>query len=400
MRISIINKVLISIILLIIFLPSDVYAQTKEDLESQKSQVEKDIEYTNTLLDKTKSEKQTSIKELELINKNIKQRNKLINNINYEIRMLNSEIKTATDSIDMLKILIENLQEEYAKMIIGTWNNRNTYKRLSYIFDSDNLSQAFKRMTFFKSYSDKRKEFYNEIVAATEELEKKQISYANNKKKKEGLVAKESQEKRKLESDKEEQNKLVQGLSKKEKELKKKIQQQQAELNKLTKEIEKIIAAEVKERGGADNRLRLTPEEQLLSTNFAGNKGKLPWPTERGVVSRPFGEQAHPVLKSIKINNPGINIVTEEKSYARCVFDGEVITIKQITQYNVVIVRHGEYLSVYSNLGEVFVTVGQKVKSKDLLGIIGKDPAEGTTEIHFEIWKGSTTQDPELWLAR
>lgn len=375
------------------------YCQSKEELEEQKRKIEQDINYTNKLLDETKTEKQSSINKVYMLNKNIKQRDKLIKNINHEIVLLDKDINKTSDSIENMKALLKDLKTEYANMIVSTWQNQNTYKRLSYIFDSNSISQAFRRIQAFKAYSDKRKEYYNEIVEVTRKLQQKQISYEDSKSKKEILVQSEKNEKNKLEADKKNQNQIVQNLSQKEKELKKKIAKQQQELNKLTKEIERLIAEEMKSKGNS-KRFKLTPEEQLISDNFVGNKGKLPWPTERGMITLPFGEQSHPVLANITINNPGVNILTEENSTARCVFDGEVMTVKKIAQFNVVIVRHGEYLTVYSNLGQVFVSQGQKIKAKEKVGTIMKDASEGTTELHFEIWKGSTIQNPEDWIAK
>ena len=378
---------------------SAVYAQSKDDLERQKSVIEDDINYTNNLLDQTRSEKKTSMNRLYLINNNIKQRNKKIRNYSYEIRLINKDIITMSDSIEVLQSTLENLQEEYAEMIVSTWHNKNIYKRLSYIFDSKDLTQAFKRIAFFKTYSEKRKSYYEKISNITTQLQQKQISYETSKSKKESLVQSEKLEKTKLEQDRKSQNQLVQDLSKKEKQLKKKIAQQQSQLKKLNAAIESLIANEIKSRGGSKNKLDLTPEEKLLSDRFGGNKSRLPWPCERGVVSRPYGTQPHPVLKNIKIDNPGINILTEENSMARSIFKGVVVKVQTINQFKAVIIRHGEYLTVYSNLENVIVQQGDNVDAKQPLGRIIKD-ADGTTELHFEIWKGSVKQNPALWLAQ
>ena len=389
------------IIILLIYTNDFCFSQTKEDLEKQKSKIEQDIDYNNSLLDQTQTEKKSSINKLYIINRNIKKRNTLINNINSEIKIINKDIAITSDSIEILKSILTELQKEYAQMIVSTWKNKNTYKRLSYVFDSKNLTQAFKRIAYFKSYSVKRKEYYDKIVSMTQLLQKKQIVYETNKSTKESLVKSQKAQKVQLETDKKNQDQLVQNLSNKEKDLKKKIAQQQAQLNKLTKEIERMIAEEVKARGGSSTHLKLTPEEQLISTHFGENKGYLPWPCERGIISKKYGQQPHPVLKNIQINNPGINILTEDKSFARSIFDGEVVKITQIAQFHkVVIIRHGEYLTVYSNLENLFVTTGQKVKAKESIGTIIKDPTDGTTELHFEIWKGTDIQNPELWLAK
>jgi murein DD-endopeptidase MepM/ murein hydrolase activator NlpD len=149
-----------------------------------------------------------------------------------------------------------------------------------------------------------------------------------------------------------------------------------------------------------ENKFALTPAEMQLSSSFAGNKGRLPWPTERGVVAATFGEHEHPVLKGIKTKNNGVDIATEKGRIARSVFDGEVTSTMTLPNYNnVVIIRHGEYLTVYSNLDQLYVKKGDKVKTKQKIGLIQTDET-GKTTMHFELWQGKNLQNPEQWILK
>lgn len=371
-------------------------AQSKEELQSEKSKIEDDIKYTNKLLSETTKGKKASINQIYVIDKQISSRNKLIGNINKEIRTIDRGITSTTDSINMLNRELESLRDEYAEMILNTWYNKNAYKRLSYIFASKDLNQAFRRIAYFRYYSERRKAYCNDIIAKTDELQNKQDYLEKQRLNKRNLAQEQEKEKQVLGNEKQQKNAIVQKLTKEEKDLKKKIQKQQDALMKLNKAIAEAIAKEKK----GSSKLELTPEEKIISDKFEGNKGKLPWPCERGIIIEKFGTHAHPDLKGIVINSTGITILTEANSSARAIFDGKVTKIIQIPQYdNVIIVRHGEYLSVYSNLSSVYVSVGDQVKTKQALGAIRSDNAEGTAQMHFEIWQDNTTQNPESWIS-
>lgn len=393
------NKYIL-LLILSMFISTFSFSQTKEELEKEKDKIENELRYTNSLLEETMSGKKTSLNQLHIINKKINTRKKLIKNINNEIKYIDNSILTTQDSIVILQNTLEILKDEYAKMILNTWHNKNTYKRLSYIFASKDLNQAFKRIAYFKYYSNKRKQYSNEIIEITEILQNKNKSLEAQRVNKQELAKSKEQETNKLNSEKNVQNKKVQELTQKEKNLKKKIKAQQNALNKLRASIEKIIADEKRSRSSS-GRLELTPEEKLISGKFEGNKGKLPWPTERGIIVETFGEHPHPQLKRITIKSNGIDILTESHSKARAIFDGTVTNIMKIPQYNnVVIIRHGEYLTVYSNLSDIYVNVGQKVKTKQPIGLIYSDPTEGITKMHFEVWKDNVIQNPEHWISK
>ena len=380
---------------------SALFAQSKEELQQEKSKIENEIQLTNKLLNQTLTGKKASTEQVTLINKKINDRTKLISTINSEVKYLDGDISVTSNNIKELNNELDVLRDEYAKMILNTWKTKNAYKRLSYIFASEDLNQAFRRISYFKYYSDQRKEYSRQIIAKTNELQGKKFSLEKQKGEKENLRVEKEKESAKLQVEKIQQNNTIKDLTKKEKDLRKKIKDQQAALAKLNKEIERIIAEEIKARNNKGGRLELTPEEKIISGKFEGNKGKLPWPCERGIIVEYFGERPHPQLKDIKVNSTGVDILTEAGSMARAVFEGKVTVITQIPQYNnVVMVRHGDYVTVYANLDKVLVSVGQTVSTKQNLGTIYSNSSEGTTKLHFEVRQSSTALNPESWIVK
>ncbi|MDY0103367.1 MAG: peptidoglycan DD-metalloendopeptidase family protein [Lentimicrobium sp.] len=383
---------------------------SKKKLEQQKAKIEEDIQYTNKLLDQTKKSKQVSINELVILNKQINKREELIASINNEINQLNSEISQTTDTIRQLNQTIKRLKEEYARMIYFAQKNQSSYSRLMFIFSAKDFNQAYQRTKYFQQYSSYRKNQVR-VIKENQNVLNKKIALLESQKK-ETLVLKkmEEGEKQKLSKQKSVQNETVAKLGKQEKDLLKKIKENEKAARKLQKAIEDLIAAELEKARKAakkagtkptpENKFALTPAEMQLSSSFAGNKGRLPWPTERGMVAATFGEHDHPVLRGIKTKNNGVDIVTEKGQIARSVFDGEVTSTMTLPNYNnVVIIRHGEYLTVYSNLDQLYVKKGDKVKTKQKIGMIHTDET-GKTTMHFELWYGKNLQNPEQWILK
>jgi septal ring factor EnvC (AmiA/AmiB activator) len=223
------------------------------------------------------------------------------------------------------------------------------------------------------------------------------------------LFDSEKREQIQLSTERLQKDKSVAKLAQKETQLRQTIRQKEREAQQLQRAIEDIISEEVRKsnelkgikNASPDRLLELTPEELALSNSFTLNRGKLPWPTERGVISAPYGDHPHPVLKKVITKNNGIDIATSANSEARCVFEGIVVSTTRITATNnAVIVRHGNYFTVYSNLEEVYVKRGDKLKTKEILGRIHTDKKESKTELHFELWMGREIVNPENWLAR
>jgi murein DD-endopeptidase MepM/ murein hydrolase activator NlpD len=233
---------------------------------------------------------------------------------------------------------------------------------------------------------------------------------ASIKNEKNKLLVTEQGQREQLTLEREEKNKSVQTLSKKEKELQKTLKEKEAAAKKLQQAIESIIAEEIRlanerasKTGGVavkSGLFALTPEEKIISDNFLSNRGKLPWPLEQAIISSTFGEHPHPVLKNVKTQNNGIDLLTQAGSEARSVFNGVVTRVMNVpNNNNVVIIRHGEFLSVYSNLDQVYVKIGEKVATKQKIGTVFTNKADSKTELHFEMWQSKTLLNPEDWLA-
>ena len=400
---------LLLFLLLMFALPA--FAQNKKDLERKKQQLQKEIEETNRQLKATSNSKKLTASQVEALQKKIRLRQQLIGTINNELDGLNSEINTTSGEISSLENKMNQLKKEYANMILFAQRNQSSYQRMMFLFASEDFNQAFKRLRYLQQYSEDRKRQAMLIDSTQNHLNHKKDELEATKSEKMSLRNQELQQKKELEDDKKEQVKVLAGLQDREKKLKKQLEEKQRAKKKLDRAIDDLIRKEInaaKKKATASgkknvtnaNVFTLTPESQKLSNNFAGNKGKLPWPVEKGSISSSFGEHPHPELKGIVIKNNGIDIRSAPNSSARAVFDGEVSGVITIPGANsAVIIRHGEYLTVYSNLESVNVKKGDKVTTRQKIGQVYSDPAEGASELHLELWKGTTKLNPAPWLA-
>jgi len=380
----------------------------KERLQRDKLRIEQDIQYTNKLLTETQRSRQTSLNQLTLLNRQIKQREELLQNIDATLAALAILIRQSADSITLLKDEIERHRQEYARMIVAAQKHSDANHRLMFIFSSKDFNQAYKRVKYLQQYSAFRRMQAEKIQLAQNNLTRKITELELQKAEQLALRVTYEREKNQLSQELNRHSHSVQSLSQRENELLAKLRENERALNRLQKAIEDIIAEEIKmareaarEAGkAAPESFALTPEQILISNNFAANRGKLPWPSERGVIAATFGEHPHPVLRGIKTRNNGIDIVTHEGAEARAVFEGEVINVLTIPSLNnVVILKHGEFLTVYSNLDQVYVKRGDQVQHRQSLGVIHTDAGEARTRLHFELWKGKELQNPEHWIA-
>ncbi len=409
------NNFILSFLLLLLTFAS--FAQTAKELEEKKKRLQDDIKYTNKLLDETENSKKKSLNQLRLLGTKIEMRQELIKTISKEVKLIDRQINQTNSVVGSLENDLKKLKAEYAQMIYFAWKNQNSYNKLMFIFSSKDFNQAYLRLKYIQQYADYRKKQAKIIKETQLALGEKIDVLKKSRTEKAALLTNEEQEKLKLTSEKKEKDELLENLQDREAQLKKELKQKQNEAQKLQKEIERIIAEEIKKRqeearkkAAADklagkevketpSGFSLTPEEILISGNFELNKGKLPWPSDRGIITGHFGESTHPDLPNVKINNNGIDIGTDKESKARAVFDGTVSAIISIPgAYRAVMVRHGDYISVYSNLEEVFVKKDDKIKVKQEIGKVHTDDSEGKTELHFEIWKGNEKTNPEEWL--
>lgn len=375
--------------------------ETSDQLEAKRKQLEAEIEYTNQLINQTKKSKQLTVGELSLLNNRISQRNELLATLKKEIDLLDTKIQVNEQTVNKLSKELVSLKKEYAKVIYFAYKNQSDYSKLIYLFSSEDLNQAYQRWRYIEQVGTYlRTEAEN--IKNTEAVKTAELEELNQQKNEKNLLLdKENLQVSKLEQEKVQKDKLVRNLSGKEKQLQADLKAKEKESRKLQKKIEDIIARETKPKKEATGggTYKMTPAEKELSTSFASNLGKLPWPIEKGMISETFGVHQHPVLKNVKTKNNGIDIATSPGTVARSVFDGVVVSVVTITTTNIaVIIKHGDYFTVYSNLDEVFVKQGDKVSTKEKIGKVHTS-LKGITELHFEVWKEKALQNPAKWIV-
>ena len=417
-------------IVLLLALVSPSYGQktkgkTKKQLQSEITSLQKEISTANQLLKKTTKDKEMTLNEVNILDKKIKQRENLITAYNEQIAVLDEEINAGQSNIKALNSDLSKLQKEYAKMIVFANKNRSHYDRLSFIFASKDFNQAFSRLRYIREFTDARKKKMEQIASTERQISSAVEASQQAREEQTALLKDEKTQQDALKKEKEQLNGQVAKLKKKEGSIQQDIKNKQQQAQKLQKAIDDIIAEEIRKANEEAERKRreeaaknksqgktttptpkekgmaLTPAEKTLSANFVNNKGKLPWPVERGVISSSYGKHTSVVSDKVTVTNNGIDIATTENAQARAVFDGEVSSVTKLTGANtVVILRHGEYFTVYSNLENVTVKRGDKVKTKQNLGTVHTNKTENKTELHFELLKEQNRQNPANWLSQ
>ncbi|HMM11660.1 MAG TPA: peptidoglycan DD-metalloendopeptidase family protein [Bacteroidales bacterium] len=380
----------------------------KTELEASKKKIEEEMALVSRLLDETRQSKSNTLSELNLLQTRLRQRENLIATLRTQIIRLEAQLTQTQRELVRLQHELDGLKSEYAAMITFAYRNRDGLNKLMFLFSADSYNQAYRRMKYLQQYAAMRKVQIERISETHIRLEAQKQKLAAERDEKARLLDDERRQQVLLNNERMNVELTVQKISRQERELQQQIRRKQQEARQLQQELERIIAEEIRRTSDAsgkpasrDRLMNLTPEEQLLSNQFAQNRGRLPWPVERGIISSRFGEQPHPVLRKVTIKNNGIDIATTRGAEARAVFEGVVVSTNRITATNnAVILRHGEFFTVYSNLEQVYVKRGDRVNHKDLLGLIHTDKTEGKTELHFELWQNRTQVDPALWLAK
>ena len=405
-------------LLLGLIISSMGYAQrSKESLEKEIKALQKDIATANKLLKETSKNKEVTLNQVSLMDKKIKNRQKLINVYNDQISLLEKNIEQGEKNIQNLNGELKKLREEYPKMVVFAYKNKSHYDQLEFLFAADDFNQALRRLRYIQQFSDARKTKMDQIAASQKKLSDEVEAQRKNREEQLALLVEEKNQQEELIKEKGELNAQVAQLKKKENSIQQSIKEKQAQAKKFQKEVDKIIAEEIRkanERAAKEakkakarttstkpDKMALTPSEKVLSTSFSANKGKLPWPVERGVVSSSYGKHASSVSSKVMVTNNGIDIATGENAQARSVFEGVVVSVVKPSASNIgVIIRHGDFFTVYSQLDEVYVNRGDKVKTKQAIGKVHTDRSEGKTELHFELRQGTETLNPAGWLVR
>jgi murein hydrolase activator len=368
--------------------------KSKSQLQKEKQQNLQKIGEVEKILKQTSSQRRNSIGELSALNQRIVEQENLINSIKDEVRFLDSEISENNDIISVLEDDLNKLKLEYAAMLYAAQKANNNTTKLTFLFSAESFDQLIMRLKYMEQYSEARKLQADQIMKVQDELSGQVRVIQTKRDEKNSLLSEQVRENDNLASLKDKQNKLVKTLEKEEKKLKKDLGETKKAVAKLDKLIDEIIKEEIaraSEKPKSANSI-------ALSSSFEDNKNKFPWPVSSGFVSLGFGRQNHPVLKGIILQNNGVNIQTKEDERVKTIFEGEVRKVAFIpTLGSTVIINHGEYLTVYAGLKEVFVKAGQKVSTNQEIGKIFSNN-DGVSELRFQIFKNTTALDPQVWL--
>jgi len=384
-----------------------VNGQSLEELRIKKAKTNEQIKYTTRLLEEAKKNEKQTLNKYKILDKQIELRTSLITGINSEVGVLVEFIDQNAWLVSSLNADLEELKKEYANMIVFAQKNQTNYSKLLFVLSSNSFNQAYNRMIYLKQYTEYRKRQAELIQWIRDLIQVKVGRLQEQRTQKETLLQSKKREADQLNKEKVQQGQNLTTLQQKQKDFEKKLKEQQRIDAQLSREIQKIIEEEIKKaqkkaKESGKTVTEMTPEEKLISANFEQNKRRLPWPVERGVITDHFGVHQHPVLKNIQVKNNGVDISTVQGAKARAVFGGEVSRVFVVTGGNyAVIIRHGKFLTVYSNLVDVLVNSGDKVSIKQTIGTIGTDSEDGDkTVLKFQIWKENVKMNPEDWIAR
>jgi murein hydrolase activator len=394
---------------LLLMLAFTAPAQNRKDLEKKREALDKQIRTTTALIEQARREQRVTQEQLQLLESQIRTREQLINTMHSELRKVDQRILEDEEMVTSLNEDLVKLKEEYARMLQFAYRNRSSYDRMSYLFAANSFQQAWKRSRYLDQIAQQRTRQAALIAETREEIGLRVEGLKRQREEKSRLVEQQQAERQKLNADRSGQQTALTTLKKEEGRLRETQKKQESQRRELDAAIRKAIEAELKPKAGSEAAktgkldITLTPEAKELNADFEKNKGKLPWPVEKGVITSGFGKQNHPVLPGIIIENNGVDIITEKGASVRAVFRGEVSSVIVIPGAGkAVIVSHGAYRSVYSNLREVSVTKGQKVETKQAVGTVITD--EDGSKAHLEIWKitadGLVKVDPGPWLFR
>ena len=372
------------------------YAQTKEELQKRKQKTEEELKITNQLLEQTERIKSAGLNKLLIIQKRISLREKLIDEISEQINSLDKDIEIKKEKILQLEKDLKRLKEEYAKMIYFAYKNRNNYEKLMFILAAEDFNQAYRRMKYFQQYTKYRKKQAQKIVVTQKNLEYEAEQLREQRETKIKLLSNKERETARLNTEKSKESVEVSRLKRKESELRKKIQENQRVMNQLKKAIADLVAREAKNNKAFKT---LSADEEIISQRFKNKKGNLIWPIDKGIVIRNFGEHPHPVIKGVKIKNDGIDIGTNKDAKVKAVFEGEVKNVIAVPGANMaVIVRHGHYLTLYSNLVNVRVKPGDVVTEGYYLGDVYYTENDEGSVLHLRIYEETNVLNPKNWL--
>ena len=399
------NRILfISILLIFNYGFSQDYNDQQKKLEAQKLSIQKEIKKINILVSENKKKTKTLLDNIEDVELKISVRNKLIEINNQQSNNLSNQIKNQNNKIYDLEIDLNNLKAEYATIVSNSYKKRSSKIKLMFLFASRDFNQAFSRFQYFKQYSNFRKDQANKITVTQQNLTSLIDTLENNRKQRQLIVNENNKIKKELEDEKQMKNSLFKNLEITNKNYLAEIRKKEKESKLIDNEIQKLIRLAISESNNNDssvNNFALTPEGRIISSNFLSNKGQLPWPLEEGIVTRKFGTQPHPVVRTTTINSTGLMIATYPNSVIKSIFEGEVLSVYGFKGGNPgILIRHGKYISNYQNLSQVFVKKGDKIKAGEEIGIIFTNGISGKAILKFSIFNELKPENPQNWLSK
>ena len=399
------NRILfISILLIFNYGFSQDYNDQQKKLEAQKLSIQKEIKKINILVSENKKKTKTLLDNIEDVELKISVRNKLIEINNQQSNNLSNQIKNQNNKIYDLEIDLNNLKAEYATIVSNSYKKRSSKIKLMFLFASRDFNQAFSRFQYFKQYSTFRKDQANKITVVQQNLTSLIDTLENNRKQRQLIVDENNKIKKELEDEKQMKNSLFKNLEITNKNYLAEIRKKEKESKLIDNEIQKLIRLAISASNNNDssvNNFALTPEGRIISSNFLSNKGQLPWPLEEGIVTRKFGTQPHPVVRTTTINSTGLMIATYPNSVIKSIFEGEVLSVYGFKGGNPgILIRHGKYISNYQNLSQVFVKKGDKIKAGEEIGIIFTNGISGKAILKFSIFNELKPENPQNWLSK
>ncbi|OUO49650.1 peptidase M24 [Parabacteroides sp. An277] len=383
-----------------------------QELEKQRKEALAEVERINGLIDQTQATTKDYLRRLNLLSEQILSRKKVISLLGQEVEAINMEMREMSRQIRRLEGELEEKQQNYGKSVRSMYRRQASQDKLLFILSAENFAQSLRRLRYLREYAAWQKRQASEIVEKQTEITQKRNALTQTRQEKQQLLAQQERERKQLQSEETNQQKEVKMLNKKKSQLQAQLREKQKQAQQLDRLIQEQIAREIAEankKKAADKQRQadvkggyaMTKVEKALSDNFAANRGRLPYPVAGSytIISR-FGEQQHEQLKYVRTNNNGIDIQTAPGTDARAVFKGVVTRIFTVPGFNhSIIVRHGNYLTVYSNLSQVYVKTGDHVDTRQALGRIFSDPEESNaTILHFQLWKEKTKLNPVPWL--
>ena len=383
------------------------YAQnlSQKDLELKRIDLVNEIKNIQKLINNSKDERKLAVENIENLNYKLDLQNEIIKITNNELNIISVSIRNNQEAINLLKKSQQSLKSQYAEMILKSYKTRSKTGKLMFIFSSVNFQQALKRIQYFKQYSEFQNNQLQKIAINTKELKSLANKLNKDKNLQLKLISDNQNVKNNISQELFNKNNLLNFISKNQTKYVREIKLKQQKTAKIDREIEKIIARAIAEskrkKNTSSNLFTLTPEAKLLSNNFISNKGKLPWPVQKGYVSLKYGKQPHPVVKTATIQSNGIRIITASSQKARTIFNGTIYRI--ISSKNgskTILIQHGNFFTVYKNLSTIYVNKGDKVFTKQEIGLIMTNKNSGQTILSFSLFKDNKTENPLFWIGK